>query len=457
MNYTNYNKIKKLNFFDKKKLREELNNELNIIDKKLQNSFWGKTDSIKEYIKYLKILRFINKLFFRKLFINKIIKRIDHKFDKKIRVLFLVNEYSVFPSVKSVYDTMLNNNNFICDLVYIPFFHVNKSDDIQKEINDYKNNGYKEIINCKDYNILKSSPDIVVYLKPYDSIPKEYYIYELSKIINYVIYIPYGLNAVSDEEIYKYAFQLPIQNNAWINISQSKKNQEIATKYSAQKGRNFLMIGHPRMDLMKEDYSSDLLYKKILKRAKGRKIFLYNPHHTVSEEYKWGTFKLYGLKILQYFRDNKDVFLLYRPHPLFASALNTEYKDDINFMKEYSKLLKSENIFHDDSQNYLISMHISNFLISDANSFIPEFTMYNKPVIYTMYPKNKKINDKDLESMIYIAKNIQDIIKYIEDLKIGKDDLKENRDKKISNYFIYNPKITVAEKLIKYIEKEFVK
>ena len=450
MNYAYYKKLKSNLKKENLELTKEIYNESN----KVINSYWKYTDACKLYIKCLRVFKLFNKLQLRFLK-NIFFKLIYIFFDKKIRVVFFVNEYSTFPAIKSVYDEMNNDKSFMCDLVHIPFNHSNKTNSIENEINDYYENGYNEIIESDDYDLTKKSPDIVIYLKPYDLIPKQFYIDEIEKVVDRIIYIPYGVNTVDDEEIYKYAYSLPIENKSWMYVSHCKHDKRMAEKYSINRGKNFFVIGHPKMDLIYEDLSNKPLYQDIIKRANGRKIFLYNPHHSVNENYKWGTFKLFGLDILKYFNDNKDVFLIYRPHPLLYGALQKEYSNNKEFFKKYEKLLDSENIFYDNTGDYLVSMHLADYMISDANSFVSEFTFYNKPVIYTMFPNNNKICNKDLKSIIYVARNLNETFNYIEKLKNDIDPLKQKRIKKIKTIFKYDENNRVCNKIVEIIKKEF--
>ena len=450
MNYTYYKKLKNIYL----KSNEELTKEIFAVSEKGVSNLWGFTDSMNEYIKCLKQIKIINRLKL-KILRKIILKKQAKKLKNKIRVAFFVNEYSTFPSVMSVYEEMIKDDNFICDLVHVPFNHFNKSVLVEKEINDYKERGFDKIIESEKYDLAKASPDIVIYLKPYDLIPKRFYVDEIKKVVDYIIYIPYGMHIFSnDPEMLKFSFKLPIEENAWKILTHSKRNIELAKKYSIHKDKNLLNIGNPKMDLMDRDFSDNELYKLIKEKAKGRKIFMYNPYHVIDDKNKSGTFKLFGIDILKYFKENNDIFLLYRPHPLLKKVLEKELNS--NFFKEYNELLKSENIFYDDSSDYLISMHISDYLISDCGSFIPEFTMYNKPVIYLIYNDNNLIVDKDLNSMIYSANTMKKIIDIINKLKINEDELKEIRTNLRKKYFWYDENKTVAQKLIDIIKKEFI-
>lgn len=455
MNYTYYLKIKQI-------IKESRENIINSIEKEIEelngvkeSSLWGLTNAQKEYLNYLEKITELNKLYFRFFHIKKLVKSLDKKFDKKIRVVFFCYEYQTFPTFQSIYEKLKNDERFICDLVHIPFYHVDKKYNEKTELKAYIKNGYHEIIKSSEYDLINQSPDIAFFLKPYDLIPKEYYIDEIKKVIDKSIYIPYGMEVGATKESSKYQFQLPLHDEAWICVSYCNEHYRKACKYSKQKGKNYKLIGHPRMDLIHYDFSNEKEYKTIKKKANNRKIFMWNPHFTIEDGDNWGTFKYYGLDILKYFSKHKDLFLLYRPHPLLKEALQRECEPKL--LSEYNKLLSDnkDNIYLDESGNYLISMHIADILISDATSFVPEFLIYNKPVIYTKKPNTSGFKNKELESMVYTCNCKEEIFNNIENLNNNKDKLKTKRTRGIKEVFQVDKDVCVADKIIGYIIEYF--
>lgn len=169
-----------------------------------------------------------------------------------------------------------------------------------------------------------------------------------------------------------------------------------------------------------------------------------------------GTFSEYGFKILDYFSKRKDLFLIFRPHPLFYGSLKNIYGDDQKFWKKYNNYINNyENIILDINANYLISMHVSDILLSDRSSLVPEFLIYNKPVIYLFKKKTLGFQNKELENMLYICYDEKDIIKYINNLINGNDILVEHRKKDIKNVFNYDDEISVSQKIINLIIEYF--
>ncbi len=453
LNYTYYNRLKDL-LLDRKILISKIKKDLD--DSYSFNSMWEMPSARKEYIEILK--RILSRYSFVSYYrLKKEYKKVKKEFDKKIRVVFFCYEYQTFPTFKSVYDLMKNSDDFICDLVHVPFYHTDKKYDGKKELCDYKINNYSEVIEYDEYDLSSCSPDVAFFLKPYDLIPKQYYIDEIEKVVETIIYIPYGMEIGATKESMRYQFQLPLHDKATMCISYCSKHYERAKKYSKSKGKNFYYIGHTRMDLVNEDFSSEKDYASIVKKAHGRKIFLWNPHFTIGDGDNWGSFKLYGLDILKCFSNHKELFLLYRPHPFLEMAIENEYKDNKEVINEYNSLLRNnkDNIYVDHSGNYLISMQVSDVLISDANSFVPEYLIHNKPVIYTKKIGTTGFKNKELEKMLYICKSKEDIIKYINLLNSDNDLKASTRVKDIKRVFKYNKNKSVSKQIIQLIKERY--
>lgn len=280
INYTYYKKLNEI-LNNKNIEKDEINKEKNNILSNITNSMWGLTDAQKTYINILNNILNIKKL--KKLKLKKLKKVIEKSFDKKIRVVFFTYEYQTFPTFKPIYDLMKQDKMFVCDLVHIPFLHPNKEYNDIAEIEDYKQNGYNEIVRSEDYDLCSSCPDVAIWQKGYDLVPANFFIDEIEKVINKSIYIPYGMEVGTSETSIKYETSLPIHDKAWKCISYCKELYNRACKFSLQKGKNFLFLGHPRFDLSKLDLTEDKEYKKIKRLAKNRKIILYNAHFAIND------------------------------------------------------------------------------------------------------------------------------------------------------------------------------
>lgn len=447
MNYTIYNKLAKLSLNN-----DNIINELDSLNKIVDDSIWGLTEAQTIYKYSLESLLKLGSYKNRKKYINKLLK----KYSPKINLLFICHEFQTFPSFMSIYDKVINDKMFNVELIYIPFEHVDKTNDNFSELECYKTNGYKKIKYYKELDLCDYSPDVVFYLKAYDSFDKLYYIEEVIKIVEKAIFIPYGMEIGAGIESMRYQFQLPLHDLAWMCVSYSKFHYNNACKYSKSKGNNYYNIGHPRMDLINYDYSNDNYYKKIKELASNRKIIMYNPHFTLDGNDTWGTFDVFGMDILEYCSKHDELFLIYRPHPFLLGALKEKYKVDSKFWEKYNHYLNDfNNIFYDTSGNYLIVMQLSDILISDANSFVPEYLIRNKPVFYTKKQNTTGFGKSEIIKMVYECNDSNELFSKLEKVLTNGDQNKNNRQKIINKFFYFDKNISVSDKIIDTIKKYF--
>lgn len=457
MNYTYFNKLKNICNMDIEDIHSFVHYEKYFLENRVKDSLWeDMTDAAKEYLNILEQIRIT---FFKKDNkddIKRIINREIKKFDYKIRVVLFAYEYSTFPTLQSLYTELKKDGRFICELVHIPFFHPNKTT-LENELSEYYKNGINDIIPADKYNILNSSPDVAVFIKGYDLVPKKFFSTEIDKLVDKTIFIPYGMETDTSDYAIKCHFQLPIHNTAWKCLTYCTKMYNDACKYSLQKGKNFWPIGHTRFDLKNMDLTDNKYYKEIKKLSKGRKIVLYNAHFTINEGDNSGTFKKYGLDILKYFANRNDIFLIYRPHPLLYGTLKKEYDNNKEFWKIYNELTSNyENIFLDNNSNYLVAFHISDLLISDRSSLIPEYAIYCKPIIYLKKENSSGFKNPELEAMLYSCDNKEQIFEHLERLLLGNDILAKTRKEDICRVFMYDQNEMVSTKIIQLMVNHYI-
>ena len=413
------------------------------------DSLWEMPCSMKYYLEALKYLAFcINPAAPQKHKLAILRRRLMLlKRRKNIKLLFLAHEYSVWPSLQSVYEEALRNRDFEVQLVYVPFFHEYSQTDHARELSQYEKAGYP-IISCEDYHLPNECPDVVFYVKPYDSIPDRYQVKELRKIVETVVYIPYGMEIGDTEECLYYQCYGNMQYYADYILAYSPFYLKKMQKYTYKKGSNYLSIGHPRIDLrQKKSAESSAYIHSIRRKAAHRKIVLWNTHFTLSEGDNWGSFLIYGNHILEYFKCHPDLFLLWRPHPLFYQALaESRNETPEKTLRWLNEITGSENIMLDRAPSYLPAFQVSAAMISDWASMVPEYMAYGKPVLVT--PKNTGSHSilSNAEEYFRIVHDPNDIVQFLDNI-----DNKELNDKTNVNYsklLFFPSKKTVAKELL---------
>ena len=426
-----------------------LADEIYQVNRLANESLWKLPDSIRQYLAVLQHLYIgmesnqTNKMklvLLRQKLVCMLVR-------KKQKLLFLTHEYSVWPSLKSVYDEARKSNLYEVQLVYVPFFHEYSQQDHEREIMAYRQDGYP-IIPCQEYDISSEYPDVVFYVKPYDSIPEKFQVKELRKIINTIVYIPYGMEIGNAKECLRYQCYGNMHYYANYILAYSPIYLEKMRHYTYTRGHNYLDIGHPRIDLKQDKSLAKNTYvTSIWKKASGRKVILWNTHFTITKGDNWGSFLEYGEAILDYFTKHSELFLLWRPHPLFYQALAESRLESLEKTKKWLyDLSNQENILLDDSVSYLEAFQASDAMISDWSSFVPEYAIYQKPLLVT--PKNKDSSSifSEAENVFCLSCCIDDIYDFLDAVQEGESDRDYIPD--YSKILFMPPRKTVAKQLL---------
>lgn len=388
-------------------------------------SLWKMPESIRQYLAVLRYL-YISmesghtsrmKLISLKQKLARILLR------KKLKLLFLTHEYAVWPSMQSVYQEATKSNQFEVQLVYVPFFHEYSQMNHEGELTAYRQNGFS-IIPYQEYDICQEYPDVVFYVKPYDSIPDKFQVKELRKIINTIVYIPYGMEIGNAKECLRYQCYGNMHYYANYILAYSPVYLAKMRHYTYTKGCNYLSIGHPRIDLRQDKSLKRNTYiSSILDKANERKIILWNTHFTISKGDNWGSFSEYGEMIIHYFTEHSDLFLLWRPHPLFYQALAESRSEPLeDTMTWLHGLSNRENILLDDSSSYLEAFQASHAMISDWSSFVPEYTIYQKPLLVTPKAKSSSSIFCEGENPFPLACSEDDILRFLDAIRRREND-----------------------------------
>ena len=436
--------------------------------------FWPVTSGDVDYITYLnRILSVIKgtincrRLNSRKWsrFVNQLMtiqSEVSSQPVPKIKAVFFLQETFVWPSFESVYEAFIADPDCEAKLVYVPFEHVNKEPNYD-DMKTYKNMGLP-VIHCQNYDLAVESPDIAFFLKPYDSIPKQFYIDDVEKIVLRSVYIPYSVKWVDHKNmplLTRYHFQLPLQDKAWKIFDTPKDIRESYAIYGKRGGENIETVGHPRFD-------SILKFVKMRKeipenwkiKTEGRKVVLWNTHFINrskgNSDSVWATYESFGEKILSYFLENESLVLLWRPHPFFISGLLNSgimTKSEIDKMKAI--IGKSKNLILDTSGDYRIAFSIADALITDASGLLSEFLEVDKPILYTFNAEQPSFVRKKLLPAFYTASTWDAILDFINIIITG-EDRKMDARKDAREYLGIDPQINIGTRVKEICVRDLV-
>jgi hypothetical protein len=375
--------------------------------------------------------------------LKQLLVRIEIEHNPKIKAVFLLQETFTWPSFESVYEAFAADPACEAHLIYVPFEHEH-SDKDRDWFAEYKDRGLP-IIHCQDYDISAESPDLVFFVKPYDSIPKQFYIDDIEKVVSRSIYIPYFVNWMALKNIdflIDYHFRLPLHNRAWKIFDAPNYVRDFHVHYGSRNGGNVEMVGHPRFDsvhmMAKIKDDIPLSWKNKISQ---KTVFMWNTHAPMGGQDKknddWATFELFGGNMLSYFSLHKEVALLWRPHPMFfTNLINNGIMTAKEIEELRSNIEKSENIILDTLADYRYAFSVADALVSDASSLLVEFLGTNKPIMYSCPESTYYLVNEALLPAYYKATTWLEIENFLEMVTEGRDDIRVERMKVIKNNLV---------------------
>ncbi|MGG3799025.1 glycosyltransferase [Metabacillus fastidiosus] len=374
---------------------------------------------------------------------------------QKLKVVFLVQLPSIWPSTESVWKAFKDDNRCEVQIVQLPFYHHNYDDKINKNIGSYLFQKNIPFTYWYDYKLENEKPDVVFFQNPYDSTrPVEYSFERVSKIVRRTVYIHYCLDMLGGE-VLDYQFKLPTAVHSWKVFVRSEKYRDMFEKYAPNRGSHIVVTGHPKMDIL-FNLESTIVNKELEEQIKNRKVFLWNPHHTLGEN-EWSTFIKWQELLLNLAEKSADMFLIIRPHPLLFGNLKRYFGNE--FVSTFiSKVTSMENVMLDLSDDYKEVFKISDALISDASSLLLEYLPTKKPIMYLPKKNGVGLNDDgDVVNYFYKGLEEKDIDNFINLILNNEDPMYHERTSQIEKYlFKFDGKAgyRIKENVISSIDAE---
>ena len=318
---------------------------------------------------------------------------LDEKTDK-ILIYFLPYKAAMWDCFESIWECAKDDDR--CEVKIMPIPYIEKaSGRVICELNQFDSD--IPLIDYRRVKLEEVHPDIIYIHNPYDkankvtSVVENYFSNELKKYTEKLVYIPYYLSSMykNEQRVIEKAC-LPGSINSDIVILQSQKQKDIYIKYGIDYEKYFV-AGSPKTDAVIKYIKSNS--KDAVKKEWGivkKKVVMFNTSITYFlNKKKWGDVLFEILRIIE----EKDIILLWRPHPLLEATMKAmnqegykEYKDALAYAESKNK------IYVDYSPNPLKAILISDGLISDYSSLIVQYYLTGKP-IYSLDGTRRYIQD----------------------------------------------------------------
>ncbi|GGC99227.1 tetratricopeptide repeat protein [Vreelandella lutescens] len=315
---------------------------------------------------------------------------------KKIRVVFLAIHRSVW-KVDAVFQGMLRDPVFEPIVLVCP--DLNKKNDTltfseMKETYSYfKNKGYEVFSswmkNKRQWRSLDSlKPDLLFFTNPHGLTHPEYYDRGFTRFLS--CYVPYTYQVAKYENDYKSDYNQAFHNAVWRIYAPHNESLSISRLHADNKGSNVVVTGYPLVEDLLATNNDGCVWKK--QEATKKKI-IWAPHHTISdtdESLPFSNFVKMSDFMLELSERYKDqVQWAFKPHPLLKEKLYRAENWGRDITDNYYSYWECSKHTQLEQGEYSELFQASDALIHDSVSFLAEYLVLDKPVLFVV--------DKDVE------------------------------------------------------------
>lgn len=379
--------------------------------------------------------------------IQRVCKEMAFESRNVLTIIFLCQDVKMWSKIESIYEQMKIEKRFSTYLIAITDItdvHGNETYEILKkkypEVIDYKTNE-------KVFDLKSLHPNYVFYQKPYDQyLPKEY----RSKIVSKYAKICYcAYAAILTKGGLVHSCNNRFLRNCYMYFAENefmRAYNEHKMKKSCEQGiRKFIFAGYPILDKFSE----------IAPKKETHKTILWTPRWSADKEIGGSNFLGYKDQIVDYVKENNNIRLVFRPHPLLFYHFISTNEISKEEAAEYKEIYKNtDRLTLDESADYYNTFMQTDILVSDISSMILEWYITGKPIIYC--ETGAEINEVMTKALkgCYIAKNWEEVKEITNSLIVGEDPLNKTRDEVCK--MLYDEKIGDSTKnIVKCIELDF--
>lgn len=376
--------------------------------------------------------------------------------NEKIKVVFICNRPTVWSSLNTVYESMKNDNDFDIKMVIVPSkkqigtdaagynHNVFESEGVEEYFKNYKPIVGYDVDKKEWINLQRLNPDYVFLQQPYNiKLPDELKSWNISKYAK-LCYVAYYAFFQNNETNFINDDCTPIDylKNLSFYFAQNDEDYYFITNKLKINGINTVDViksGFPRYDnenINKRSDSDLITWKSGCKPA--FKV-LWTPRWCTNENNCH--FFDYKDKILNFFENNVEYDLMFRPHPqAFINWIATGMMSEAEIRNLKKRFEISLNMTLDEEFEYLPNFYASDCLITDTSSIVDDYFLTGKPIIYCHKENslNSFAKNKGYTKGFYWVENWNELESTIKMLKNGNDPLKKVRQELIQKCY-YRP------------------
>lgn len=321
-------------------------------------------------------------------------------------IAFLPYQVSMWDSLESVWQTARDDAEVDAYVVPIPFYDV-LPDNSVGALHDQRDDYPKDVpvTPYENYALEERHPDVIFFHNPYDDcntvtrVPERYYSSRLRKCTELLVYIPYFVSEESgpaDHQCYMpgvlFADKVVVQPGSIYEkycqvYSQARKENGWEELLSSSEEK-FLPLSSPKFDKVLntsceiEDLPES--WRRVILKPDGsrKKIILYNL--TIAALLRNNEYMLKKVdNVFNIFKEKQgEVALLWRPHPLLLSTINSMRPQlrDAYLMRLEQFKKEGWGIF-DETPDANLAMALSDAYYGDWSSLLMTYRVLGKPML----------------------------------------------------------------------------
>ncbi|BCJ92950.1 hypothetical protein acsn021_05190 [Anaerocolumna cellulosilytica] len=341
---------------------------------------------------------------------------LKHYIQTQYEIVFLPYKASMWDSLESVWRAAKEDINCDCYVIPIPYYDKRPDGSLgDMHYEGHQLPEYVSVTDYKHYDFRTNHPDVIYFHNPYDqynyvtSVHPDYYSNRLKEYTDMLVYIPYFVSSDNVPEhfcstmgVFR-ADRVIVESekirqtymNVYMNIlGEEQKKSDIVNGYVNKKYWNnlkqiaetkFLNLGNPKYDkvILAQDAVIPKEWEELIIKTDGskKKVIFYNT--TVDAILKSREKALLKIKnTLDFFREQMDVVLLWRPHPLVRATISSVIPQLSDEYDDLVEKYQSEGwgIF-DDTTDFNRAIIISDAYYGDKSSVVALYELTGKPVL----------------------------------------------------------------------------
>lgn len=353
----------------------------------------------------------------------------------KISVAILHQLSESWGNVRSVWQALQNDASIEVRVILLPFLHADYTWSSEASERYLTEQGVP-FVQWNELNLDSLCFDVALFTSPYDlTRPLPYQFDKLRDHVRFTAYIPYGLEVGGGEVNRGYQFGQPVVMHASAVYVRSVGAKAMFARYCATGDGHVVVSGHPRMDgLMELDrFATD---PELLKQIGSRRAVLWNAHFSFDAD-QWSTFDFLAMDIFRAFAERPDLVLLFRPHPLLWQRLVNLGVLDAAGIAALRQELAEQGVIIDERPDHRHAFAASSAMMSDTGSFLMEYLVTGKPVLYLVNPHGLGLNEEGEAVVRHYdrAATAQEVIAFLDGLDKRPDDDVQRRKAAIPEFF----------------------